>query len=227
MGVYFVTGIDTDIGKTYVTGLLGRFVKKNLTSSVITQKIAQTGCIESSEDIKIHREIMEMELTEFDKNGTTCPYVFPFPASPHLSSELEDTEIDPEKISGCTEILRQNYDEVIVEGVGGLLVPIKRDFTVADYIVTNDLPVILVTSSKLGNLNHTFLNFEFIKLRDIRLKNIIYLRRPDENKKIAEDSKLMICNYLKKLELSADLTEIFEFNTEFPPDQVNLSTIFN
>ncbi len=90
---FFISGIDTDCGKTFITGYIARNLHKNGVS-VITQKLVQTGCELLSEDIEEHRRIMEISLQSVDINGTTCPYNFAFPASPHFSAQLENTEID-------------------------------------------------------------------------------------------------------------------------------------
>ena len=88
MTVLFISGIDTDIGKTIATGLLAKALYQK-GHKVITQKLVQTGCRDIAEDLITHRNIMGMPLQRIDKEGVTCPYVFSKPASPHLSSALE------------------------------------------------------------------------------------------------------------------------------------------
>ena len=79
MAVYFISGIDTDAGKSIVTGVIARtLLQKGV--HVITQKFIQTGCVGISEDILKHREIMGIPPQEVDKDGTTCPYVMTYPA---------------------------------------------------------------------------------------------------------------------------------------------------
>ena len=88
----FIGGIDTDIGKTYATGVLAKALY-NRGLKVITQKLVQTGCEGIAEDIITHRDIMGMPLQALDKDGTTCPYVFSKPASPHLLYPLPTPEL--------------------------------------------------------------------------------------------------------------------------------------
>ena len=93
----FISGIDTDCGKTYVTGLLA----KNLLNQgfkCITSKFVQTGCIGISEDILAHRKAMGIDLLPEDKDGTTCPFVYTFPASPHLSANIDQRPFEIESI---------------------------------------------------------------------------------------------------------------------------------
>ena len=80
MAVYFISGIDTDAGKSIVTGVIARtLLQKGV--HVITQKFIQTGCVGISEDILKHREIMGIPPQEVDRDGTTCPYVMTYPVS--------------------------------------------------------------------------------------------------------------------------------------------------
>ena len=86
--VYFVSGIDTDAGKSYATGYLAREWNKN-GKRTITQKFIQTGNVGHSEDIDLHRRIMEIPFTREDQEGLTMPEIFSYPASPHLASRLD------------------------------------------------------------------------------------------------------------------------------------------
>jgi len=193
----FVSGIDTDTGKTIATGLIALYFKK-LGYKVITQKIVQTGCNKISEDIIKHREIMDEKLNDFDLQSITCPYIFNFPASPHLSSKLENKEINPNKILKATKELEKHFDYVIIEGVGGLCVPLNKNIILIDYIVANKYPLILVTSGKLGSINHTLLSLEAIKKRKIKLKAIIYNNYFSSDEIINSDSKSFLKKLIKK-----------------------------
>lgn len=192
-----VTGIDTDIGKTIVTGVLARYLL-NAGKKVITQKICQTGCEDVSEDIITHRKIMGVELQEVDRQGLTCPYIFPEPCSPHLAAELAGDEIVCDKISQATDELAKNYDYVIVEGVGGLLVPLLLDYTLIDYLTDRQYPQILVSCARLGSINHTLSALEIIRGRGLDILGIIYNRFMDSNEKIANDSARVFSHYLEK-----------------------------
>ena len=83
-----ICGIDTNIGKSVVTGLMARFLHEQ-GHKVITQKPVQTGCDGQSEDILTHRRLMETGWLEEDEQRLTCPYNFSFPGSPHLAAKLE------------------------------------------------------------------------------------------------------------------------------------------
>ncbi|BDD09589.1 ATP-dependent dethiobiotin synthetase BioD [Fulvitalea axinellae] len=195
--IVFITAIDTDAGKTFATGVLAKQYKDQ-GINVITQKLSQTGCVGISEDILKHRELMDIPVQEVDKSGLTCPYVFTFPASPHLAAEMDGFEIDPKKITQSTEELSDQYELVLVEGVGGLHVPITRDLSLLDYLEERKYPLILVSSAKLGSVNHTLMSLELAKTRGIEVIGIIYNRHPESPEPIAKDSKRIFADYLKR-----------------------------
>ncbi len=195
--VYFVSGIDTDVGKSVATGFLARrFAAEG--KRVITQKLVQTGCQKMAEDIITHRKIMGINLLPEDVSGVTCAYVFKYPASPHLSARMENTEIDPAKIAAKTELLRSRYDVVLLEGAGGLAVPLSQNFTTLDYICKHSLPLYLVVSSKLGSLNHALLSLEACLRRNIFIAGIVYNTYPAAPQPIERSTADYIRAYLAK-----------------------------
>ncbi len=221
--IIFITGINTDIGKTYITGLIARYLKQQ-GYSVITQKIAQTGCIGESEDILKHRELMEITLTEEDKAGLTCPYIFEPPMSPHLASKLAGTEIDINKINAATDELAEKYDYVIVEGVGGLYVPLTEKTKVIDLIKEREYPVILVSSPALGSINHTLMSIELLKQNKIKLLGIAYNLHNATNGNITTDSRNIFATNLKQCNYHCNIVDIPSIPTATTPD-IDFSTL--
>ena len=181
MSVLFISGIDTDIGKTYATGMIAKALMQQGVN-VITQKLVQTGVainldsgeIGIADDIIIHRQLMNLPLQPCDLNFTTCPYRYEKPASPHLSAKLAGQTLNPELITKATQQLQQSYDVVLLEGAGGLLVPITEQLLTLDYIAAQGYPIVLVTSGRLGSINHTLLSLEAIKARGLSVHSIIY-----------------------------------------------------
>lgn len=202
-GTYFVTGIDTDAGKSYATGWLAR----ELCASgrrVITQKMIQTGCGEISDDIVTHRQLMGIPLQPVDTDGTTCPIIYPFPASPHLSARLAGEETPLDKVRESTAKLSSQYDIVLLEGAGGLMVPLRPfgssqhgpQYLTADYVKAENLPVMLVTSARLGSLNHTLLTLEACRSRDIEVAGLLYNLYPAGDPVISADTRDYLKRYL-------------------------------
>ena len=172
-GVYFVSGIDTDIGKTVATGVLAKQLLQQ-GKSVITQKPVQTGCQNIAEDIAVHRKIMGIPMQEADKQKLTMPEIFSYPASPHLAARLDGRTLDLDKIRNATQQLAAQYEIVLVEGAGGLMVPLTENLLTIDYIQQQAYPVILVTSGRLGSINHTLLSFSALKQYGIQLHSLIF-----------------------------------------------------
>ncbi len=223
--VYCISGRDTDIGKTIATGMIAKSFLNNGINT-ITQKIVQTGCIGISEDIVCHRQIMGVELYDVDKTGVTCPYVFSVPCSPHLAARLEQSTIDCKKISESTRQLLDTYEVVLLEGAGGLSVPLTRDLTFLDYLAEQRYPLILVTSSKLGSINHTLNGLELAQRRGIEIVGIIYNIHKDADPRIEDDSRNIFSLYLEKHGFKArviDMHSIERYGEDFPaPDYYQL-----
>ncbi len=211
----FIAGIDTDVGKTIITGLIAKYIQ-SINKSVITQKIAQTGCKGISEDIQMHRKIMGVELFKEDIDKTTCPYVFELPASPHLSAQLQAIEIDVDTINKSTKILNANYEYVIIEGVGGVFVPLTRTYTSLDYLSKQKLDVILVTTPKLGSINHTLMTIDTLFRKKINILGLVYNLIGDYDRQIKSDSKLIFAEYLQKYGYKNNIIEINKIEANYP-----------
>ncbi len=194
--VFFVSGIDTNVGKSYATGYIAaQWNREGIRT--ITQKLIQTGNEGVSEDIELHRRIMGCGLLEEDRSGLTMPEIFTYPCSPHLASEIDGRDIDFHKIRTATETLSENYDAVLLEGAGGLMVPLTRDMLTIDYVSEMNYPLILVTSGRLGSINHTLLSLEAVKSRGISLKMLVFNGYSKENDSvISDDTEKYIKNYL-------------------------------
>ena len=196
--VYFISGIDTGIGKTYTTGYLAKLWNTQGTKT-ITQKLIQTGNVDISEDIEQHRKIMGMGWFLEDESKLTMPEIFTYPASPHLATKIDGREIDFQKIEYATAQLAEKYEIVLLEGAGGLMVPLTTDLLTIDYVAEKKHPVILVTSGRLGSINHTILSLEAIKSRGLELYAVAYnLKDESQDELISKDTAEYLKAYLAK-----------------------------
>ena len=195
--VVFVSGIDTDIGKTVVTGWLARqWLERG--ELVITQKLVQTGCVGASDDILLHRRIMGCGLFDEDRDGSTMPALYAYPASPHLAARLEGRALDLEAIDRATAHLRERHAKVLVEGAGGLMVPLTEQLLTIDYVAQRGWPLLLVTSGRLGSINHTLLSLEAIAARGMALHGIAWNSRDDgSDEVIAGESRRFIREWMQ------------------------------
>lgn len=184
---YFVTGIGTDVGKSWATGWLAkRYMEEG--KSVITQKFIQTGNEGRSEDIEVHREIMGIGMTAEDIEMITAPEIFTYPCSPDLASKIDNRAINFNKIEKATEMLESRYDVVLIEGAGGIMVPLKGEYLTIDYIRDHRLPTIVVTNGQLGSINHTLLTLYAIKQYGIELAEVVYNHHFDKDPIICVDT---------------------------------------
>jgi dethiobiotin synthetase len=195
--VYFVTGIDTGIGKTYATGMLSRALLRAGKKSV-TQKMVQTGCEDMAEDLVQHRQLEGRDLLDVDKDYTTAPYIYHYPCSPHMAAEMEHRPIDLDVVTAATQKLAQEYEYVLVEGAGGLMVPLSLDTMSIDYAKANHYPVILVTSGRLGSINHTVLSLHACRTYGIPVKAVVFNLYPVLDELITQNTLTYMRQYLAK-----------------------------
>lgn len=193
----FITGIGTDIGKSWATGFLANhFGSKGL--KVITQKFIQTGNMDMSEDILLHRKLMHIPLQTDDLLHITAPVIFSYPASPHLAAKIDNREIDLKVIENATENLKSRYDVVLIEGAGGVMVPLTENYLTIDYIQERNLPTALVTNGRLGSISDTLMTLEVLKMRGIEIYAVIYNPHFDKDKIIADDARNFMKNWVEK-----------------------------
>lgn len=196
--IYFISGIDTGIGKTYTTGYLAKLWSEQ-GQQVITQKLIQTGNVDVSEDIQQHREIMGTGWLPEDESKLTMPEIFSYPASPHLATKLDGRYIDFAKIEAATQQLAEKFEVVLLEGVGGLMVPLTTELLTIDYLEQKKFPVILVSSGRLGSINHTLLSLEALKARGLSLYALAYnLNDESQDPLISKDTSEYLKAYLAK-----------------------------
>ncbi len=171
--VYFISGIDTGVGKTVVTGLMARWLHAS-GRDVITVKMVQTGNTGFSEDLDAHRALADMPRFREDDLGLTAPQIFAFPSSPELAARLEGRTVDLEKIADAVTTCAAAHEVVLVEGAGGLAVPLTADTMAVDFAAAQGWPLILVASGRLGSINHIILSLEAAKARGMSVAGVVY-----------------------------------------------------
>lgn len=171
----FLTGTDTDVGKTFTTkGLV--FASREYGIDVVSYKPIESGGVivdgqRVSSDIDNVMGLSNLPGSHKDYN-TFC---LSNPLSPHLAFEKDGLSFNKSMVFEDYMRLREKHDEVIVEGAGGIIVPIVRNqYYVYDLIKDLGLDVILVTRTKLGTINHTLLSIEFLKSKGIEIKAVIF-----------------------------------------------------
>ena len=185
---FFITGTDTSVGKTYVCARLLEFLKsKNIQAGY--QKWVATGAdAEVPEDVDLCLDAAEISI-DSELIDELAPYRFRFPASPHLAAEMEDRIVEPGVIIENYQKLAVKYKWLIVEGVGGIMVPLRRDLLLVDLLAQLRPSILVVSRSGLGTLNHTLLTLEALRKRDIPVLGIVF-SDPEiqEDERVVEDN---------------------------------------
>lgn len=183
----FITGTDTGVGKTIVSAILVRsLLKEGLRVGVM--KPIETGCLRVKDDVGkeiLHPSdgfFLKMVASLDESLDLITPIRFELPLAPMVASDIEGMPLEITEILNAYNILRERYDFIIVEGVGGILVPIvrikagssvKKIYFVSDLIKDLGLPALVVTRPGLGTINHTLLTVEYLQREGIDLKGIV------------------------------------------------------
>jgi dethiobiotin synthetase len=170
----FVTGTDTGVGKTLVTAALAAALKR-LGRSVGVMKPIETGITPSRigrSDAARLRAVIESEETL----GAICPYQFEQPVAPLAAAQAERRTIEVRVIRQVYRLLVNRYDYVLVEGIGGVRVPIAPKTDVMDLIAGLKLPVVVVGRAGLGGINHALLAIDALRRRRIPLVAVVLNR---------------------------------------------------
>jgi dethiobiotin synthetase len=209
---FFVTGTDTGVGKTIITAAL---IKASglLGFKTCGMKPIETGCLREGDKFIPSDGIFIKTVAHVEETvDHISPCCFEEPLAPLPASEIEGRPVDFEKIRKEHASLSHEYDVVVIEGIGGLLVPIRKDYFVLDLAKELRLPLIVVSRPGLGTINHTMLSVNYAIKEGLTVAGIVinYSRSPEgspaENtnpdviKEISPVPIIGIFPYLKDLE---------------------------
>jgi dethiobiotin synthetase len=155
---FFITGIGTDVGKTIVSAILAEALQADYWKPI------QAGNIESSDTMMVSNLITN-QVTEIHPPA----YSFAMPASPHFAAEKEGVEIKLNKIK-----IPITKNHLLIEGAGGIMVPLNKKERMIDWMESLQIPVILVVRNYLGGINHAILSYEALIHKKIPVAGIIY-----------------------------------------------------
>lgn len=201
----FITGTGTDVGKTYVAGLI---VKKLADSglSAAYYKAAMSGNERREDGSLIPGDALSVK----NRSGISqslesmCPYVYENAISPHLASRIEGNPVDMQVVKSGFEKLDAEYDYMTVEGSGGILCPICFDeckIQLEDVINELGLSSIIVADAGLGTINGVVLTAEYMKARNMPIKGIIFNNyHPGD---VMEEDNIKMCEYMTGIETIA------------------------
>ncbi len=175
---FFITGTDTDVGKTFVTALLTRSLRRAGCDTVAMKPVS---CGEP-EDSRALRAAAENELSLSE----VTPVSYAPPLAPIEAARLEGRTFDPSEILTTFHRLHRSHRSLLVEGVGGWLVPLSPGYSSADLAKAMNLPVLLVVRNRLGSINHTLLTLESIRHHGLTCGGIVLNNHPSD---IADSSR--------------------------------------
>ena len=187
MKKYFIAGTDTEVGKTYVSCLISEFLKNN-GYSIGTLKPIETG-------LKYLEEPDFKKISKASGDREKIVYGLSEPLAPLIAAEIDKIKINKNKILNFfnKDISSHKYDYYLIEGAGGLFVPLTENLLYIDLINEFNCEVILVARTNLGTVNHTLLSIEALKRRNIGIKGIIL-------NEIVETDEFMIKNNVRMIE---------------------------
>lgn len=168
----FMTGVDTNVGKTMLTAALGLALKRRA-SRVGVMKPIETGISQLDSPHNADGIRLKQVLSLEDPSNLSTPYQFPNPLAPLAASRQANQTIDFNRIKNGYLELSQTYDILLVEGAGGVMVPLTEHHMVRDLISFLDLPCIVVCKPMLGGVNHTLLTLEALRNKKIRILAVI------------------------------------------------------
>lgn len=192
----FITGTDTGVGKTLITAALALHLKKHgLTVGVM--KPIETG-ISPSREARSDAARLRSIIDSDEPLGAIRPYAFELPVAPLAAAQQEGQTINLETIKKVYRLLSNRYDAMVVEGVGGVRVPITPKIGVTDLIRTLRLPVVVVGRSGLGGINHALLTVEALQRQKIRIIALVLNRTHPVRSAIAHIQERSTLEILRK-----------------------------
>ena len=184
----FITGTDTEIGKTVVAGGLAAALKAagvnvGVMKPIASGGIEHKGCI-ASEDAVFLKHAAQVD----DALDLINPICLRHPLAPSVAAEIEGVSIDLQQVDKAFAELCQRHEFIVVEGVGGIAVPICEEMLVADMAQRFQLPLLIVARPNLGTINHTVLTVEFARSYDLEICGIVLNASQEESKGLAEET---------------------------------------
>jgi dethiobiotin synthetase len=168
---YFVTGTDTEIGKTLVSTALIYKLNQLQQHSASGYKPVVAGTYINSDGRTCNEDIETYLIAQGNQiaREEICPYIIDFPAAPHLVASEKGITLDLHRMLACYEALQKKVPYVISEGAGGFLTPIDQRFDLSDFAVKINIPIVLTVGLRLGCLNHALLTVEAIEKRGLHI----------------------------------------------------------
>ena len=206
--IIFVTGTNTEVGKTYVSGLILKKLNE-MGKKAAYFKMAMSGNNKVDSyiipgDAKFVKDISNISQDIEDM----CPYVYERAYSPHLAAKYENRAVDMDVIENAFNRLCMAYDYIVVEGSGGIICPIRWDeekIMLIDFIKKFDLSTVIVSNSGLGTINGVYLTNHYLKNKNVNINGIIFNYYEKDN--IIHDDNVKMCEELTGVKVIAKIKD--------------------
>jgi dethiobiotin synthetase len=177
---YFITASGTEIGKTFVTSLLIRQLRAKGKSAAALKPLITGYTDETAPESDTRHLLDALGLPMNAQNiAAISPWRFEAPLSPNMAAQREGRQIDlKEVVNFCNAARNGGEDYLLIEGVGGVMVPLDDIYTVRDWIMILQMPALLVTGSYLGSISHTLTALEALQSRGIKVAGIVVSESP-------------------------------------------------
>ena len=175
----FITGTDTDVGKTIVTAVLARLLRRRGVN-VGVMKPVTSGCREADGELVSDDALLLCRAAAVPCGSDVTPYLLREPLAPAEAAKIDGIRIESARIRDAFERLAGTHDFVLVEGAGGLMVPLAGGYLVADLARELDLPLLVVARPNLGTINHTVLTCFSAQQMGIPVSGVIINNLPEE-----------------------------------------------
>ena len=209
----FITGTDTGVGKTIVAAGLALALRARGIKVGVMKPVA-TGCDGNDEHLISQDAVYLWEAAENEYPNLTSPCRYRNPLAPSVAAALEKREVDLPKIYHAYRELQKHYDFIIVEGIGGMLVPLSKDYYVANLIREFNLPVLIVARVGLGTINHTLLTVDAAQVRGFEIRGIIFNRVSNVNISLAEVTNPKVIHELTGIPILGSIPDMTDVDVE-------------
>lgn len=205
----FITGTGTDVGKTYVTGLIVKKLRERGKNAAY-YKAAMSGNARRADGSLIPGDALQVKTMSGISQPleTMCPYIYETTVSPHLASKLEGNPMEMERVLENFDRLCSRYEYVTAEGSGGILCPLRCDgqkIWLEDFIKARGLSCLMIADAGLGTINAVVLTAEYMKARGIPVKGIIF-NHYEPGSLLHEDNRAM-CEAVTGIKVAACVKE--------------------
>ncbi len=217
----FITGTDTGVGKTVVTAAILAYFQHQGKKAGFMKPI-ETGVDNECSSPANSDALFLMETGGIeDPLAEVCPIRLKPAASPFQAAMIENRSIQPETILSAYEKLSGQYDWMLVEGIGGVQVPITRDYRMVELMRDLGLPAVVVVRYQLGTLNHTLLTLDTLKQKGIPVKGVIFNRTGPQAPDAIEQDQPRLIEELSGTQVLGEFPYIDNLNTQsFSPERL-------